>query len=180
MQEDVFDKFFTHRDYLIIQFANGDISKREFIEEHYDFIQSLKLKPFKHGIDSFEKGIYNYQYYNMVAKYCYMRAKDKSLLEKHPEEARQFWEMGNYNYNQKDKSTLKLLEHLNFENVEAYFIKVNSKTLKNKLYEIVLTDYESIILHSKSKHMLRRLKEEGVFKRGIRKSLIDGYINSKY
>lgn len=178
--ENVFDKFFTHRDYLIIQFTNGDISKREFIEMHYDFIQSMQLKPFKNGIDSFEKGVYNYQYYNMLAKYCYMKAKDRRLIEKHPKVARDFYEKGNYYYYQKDKSTLKLLEHLGFENVEAYFIKANSKSLKNKLYEIVLKDYDSIILHSKSKYMLKRLREERVFKEGIRKSLIDGYINTKY
>jgi len=179
-KNDVFDKFFTHRDYLIIQFMNGDITKREFIEEHYYFIQNMKLKPFKNGIDSFEKGIYNYQYYNMLAKYCYMKAKDKKLIQKHPNEARNYWEKGNYYYHEKDKSTLKLLYHLNFENVEAYFIKVNSKTLKNKLYEIVLKDFESIILHSKSKYMLNVLRQEGVFKEGIRKSLIDNYINQKY
>lgn len=178
--DNVFDKFFANRDSLIIQFKNGDITKREFIEEHYHFMQRLNLKPFKNGIDSFEKGIYNYQYYNMYAKYCYMKSKDRKLIEKHPNIARKYGEKAGFYYHQKDKSTLKLLEFLDFQNVEAYYIKVKSKALKDKLYEIVLKDYDSVILHSKSEYMLRRLKEEGVFREGIRKSLIDNYINTKY
>ncbi|SKC84095.1 DUF6648 family protein [Maledivibacter halophilus] len=178
--EDVFDKFFQHRNSLFIQFNNGDITKREFIEEHYYFIQKLNLKPFKHRIDSFEKGIYNYQYYNMVAKYCYMKSKDRKLIEKHPQVAWKYKQKAGYYYSQKDWSTLKLLEHLKFENVEAYFIKVRSKNLKNKLYEIVVKDFKDVILHSKSVSMLNRLRHEGVFQEEIKKSLIDDYINQKY
>lgn len=178
--EDVFDRFFQHRNSLFIQFNNGDITKREFIEEHYYFIQKLNLKPFKHRIDSFEKGIYNYQYYNMVAKYCYMKSKDKKLMEKHPQVARKYKQKAGYYYNQKDWSTLKLLEHLDFQNVEAYFIKVKSKALKDKLYEIVVKDFKDVVLHSKNVSMLKRLRDEGVFEEVVRKSLIDDYINQKY
>ncbi len=180
MPENVFDKFFNHRNSLIVQFRNGDISKREFIEEHYYFIQNLNLKPFKNGIDSFEKGIYNYQYYNMLAKYCYMKSKDRRIIQKHPTVAKNYGQKAGYYYNQKDWSTLKLLEFLDFENVEAYFIKVKSKALKDKLFEIVLYDYEEVILHSRSGFLLNRLRDEGVFEEGIRKSLIDDYINQKY
>jgi len=178
--EDVFDKFFAHRNSLIVQFRNGDITKREFIEEHYYFIQKLNLKPFKHRIDSFEKGIYNYQYYNMIAKYCYMKSKDRKLVEKHPQVAKKYGQKAGYYYHQKDWSTLKLLEHLDFQNVDAYFIKVKSRALKDKLYEIVLYDFQDVILHSKSVSMLDRLRDEGVFREGMRKSLIDNYINQKY
>ncbi|MCT4563594.1 MAG: hypothetical protein N4A68_04670 [Maledivibacter sp.] len=178
--ENVFDKFFQHRNSLFIKFNNGDITKREFIEEHYYFIQKLNLKPFTHRIDSFEKGIYNYQYYNMLAKYCYMKSKDRKLIEKHPYVARKYGQKAGHYYNQKDWSTLKLLEHIDFENVESYFIKVKSRALKNKLYEIVLKDFQDVILHSKSEYMLERLRFEGVFEEEIRKSLIDDYINQKY
>ncbi|WP_432401933.1 DUF6648 family protein [Wukongibacter sp. M2B1] len=180
MPENVFDKFFEHRNSLILQFKNGDITKREFLEEHYHFIQKLKLQPFKNKIDSFEKGIYNYQYYNMLAKYCYMRSKDRKLINKHPQVARKYSSKAVHYYNQKDWSTIRLLEHLDFQNVEAYFIKVRSRALKDKLYEIVLYDFQDVILHSKSESMLERLKSEGVFEEGIRKSLIDNYINQKY
>ena len=84
VRKTTFDRFFEERDSLIYQFTKGDISKKEFIEEHYFFIMRLNLKPFK-KIDSFEKGLYNYQYFNAVAKYYRLRAKDKKLAEKHPE-----------------------------------------------------------------------------------------------
>ncbi|WP_333473065.1 DUF6648 family protein [Crassaminicella thermophila] len=158
----------------------GDITKKEFIEEHYNFIQRLNLKPFKYRIDSFEKGIYNYQYYNMLAKYSYMKSKDQKLQQKHPQLVKKLQGDANYYYRQKDKTTLKLLEYLDFYNVEAYFVKVKSKLLKDKLFEIVLLDYDNVILHSISHWLLERLKEEGVFIEGKRKSIIDKYINERY
>ena len=64
--------------------------------------------------------------------------------------------------------------------MEAYFIKVESKYLKDKLYEIVLLDYDEAIFHSKSLWLLNILKEKGVFIEGKKKSLIDEYINERY
>ncbi len=180
VQDNVFDKFFENRNALIYQFRKGDITKKEFIEEHYFFIRQLNLKPFRYRIDSFEKGIYNYQYYNMLAKYTKIRARDFRLRKKHPQLAIKFRRDANYYYKQKDRSTLKLLEHLEFMNVEAYFVKVKSSLLKDRLYEIVLKDYEGIILHSISSYLLKRLREEGVFIEKMKKSVIDKYINQKY
>ena len=178
--ENVFDKFFENRKALIYQFYKGDITKKEFIEEHYFFMQQLKLKPFRYRIDSFEKGIYNYQYYNILAKYSNMKAKDVYLQRKHPRLVSQLKRDAEYYYRQKDRSTLKLLEYLNFENTEAYFVKVKSPLLKDRLFEIVLKDYEGIVLHSISRSLLERLRAEGVFMEEIRKSVIDQYINQNY
>lgn len=178
-RESIFDKFFKHRDSLIIQYKNGDITKREFLEGNFDFVQKIKLKPFS-KVDSFEKGIYNYQYYNVLAKYYNMLASD---IKDDPNFSKQYKSCrykANYNYNEKDKATLQLLRFLKFKNVEAYFIKVESTYLKDKLYEIVLKDFEYAIFHSKSKWLLRILREEGVFKEGKKRSLIDEYINEKY
>ncbi|QZY53736.1 DUF6648 family protein [Crassaminicella profunda] len=180
IKESVFDQFFNNREALIQQFKKGDITKKEFIEEHYYFIQRLNLKPFKYRIDSFEKGIYNYQYYNMLAKYSYMKSKDSKLQQKHPQLVNKLQRDANYYYSKKDKTTLKLLEYLDFTNVEAYYIKVKSKGLKDKLFEIVLMDYDHFILHSVSSWLRDRLMEEGVFIEEKRKSLIDQYINEKY
>ncbi|EOD01603.1 hypothetical protein L21TH_0342 [Caldisalinibacter kiritimatiensis] len=177
--ENIFDSFFMNRDFLIMQFKNGDINKREFLQLNFDYIQKMKLKPFDR-IDSFEKGIYNYQYYNMLAKYYYMMAMDIKKQRKHLSYYRLYLDECKYYYNEKDKSTFRLLKHLNYENVEAYYIKVKSKKLMNKLYEIVLKDYEYAIFHSKSVWLLNVLKKEGLFKEGIRTSLIDDYINEKY
>ncbi len=178
-KDGIFDKFFKHRDSLIIQYKNGDISKREFLEGNFEFVQKIRLKPFS-KVDSFEKGIYNYQYYNVLAKYYNMLAAD---IKDDPNFARQYKSCrykANYYYNEKDKATLQLLRFLEFENVEAYFIKVESIYLKDKLYEIVLKDYEYAIFHSKSKWLLKILREEGIFIEKKKTSLIDGYINEKY
>lgn len=178
-KKNIFDIFFSHRDSLIMQYKNGDITKREFLQYNFEFIQKMHVRPFT-KIDSFEKGMYNYQYYNMLAKYYIMLAWDIKKGEKHTKYSRTYLNKGNYYYNEKDKSTYQLLKFLNFENVEAYFIKVNSRYLKNKLYEIVLLDYEYAIFHSKSNWLLKILRQENVFIEEKKKSLIDEYINEKY
>ncbi len=175
----IFDTFFENRSSLIIQYSNGDISKKEFLESNFDFVQAMNIKPFD-KIDSFEKGMYNYQYYNVLAKYYTMLAKDIRRDGKHDEYYTYYKNIGNRYYHEKDKATLQLLRHLKFQNVEAYFIEVESKFLRDKLYEIVLLDYKEAIFHSKSRWLLRILREEGVFIEGKKKSLIDDYINEKY
>lgn len=178
-KESLFDKFFDNRDSLIIQYKNGDITKREFLTLNFEFIQKMQVKPFG-KIDSFEKGIYNYQYYNALAKYYYMIAVDIKRKSKHQKYYKTYVDKSNYYYAQKDKSTFKLLKFLEFRNIEAYYVKVQSKKLQDKLYEIVLKDYDYGILHSKSYWLLKVLREEGVFKEETKKSLIDSYINEKY
>lgn len=177
--ENIFDKFYQQRQSLIHQFKKGDITKKEYIEESYAYIQQMQIRPFKR-VDNFDKSIYNYQYYNMMAKYSYLKAKELKKHDKHPEIYREYLEKVNYYYHKKDLSTLKAIEILDFYGVEAYYIKVNSSNLKDSLFEIVFKNYEQVILHSKSQWLLERLKEEGVFKEGIRKSLIENYINQKY
>ena len=179
IRKTTFDQFFEERDALIYQFTKGDISKKEFIEEHYFFIMRLNLKPFR-KIDSFEKGIYNYQYYNAIAKYSKLRARDKKLAEKHPELIRGLLQDVKAAYRDKDDSVLKLLRFLKYKNVEAYFIKSKSEYLDNKLFEIVLYDYEGVIFHSIGGRLLEELKKEEVFYEVRRKSKIDDYVNKKY
>lgn len=178
-RENIFDRFFKHRDSLIIQYKNGDMTKREFLKENFDFVQKIRLKPFT-KVDSYEKGIYNYQYYNVLAKYYNMLAAEIRNEEDFNKQCKSYIYKANYYYNEKDKATLKLLRFLEFKNVDAYFIKVESEFLNDKLYEIVLKDYEFAIFHSKSKWLIKILREQGVFSEGKKKSLIDGYINEKY
>lgn len=175
----IFDTFFENRSSLIIQYANGDISKKEFLQYNFDFVQEMNIKPFT-KIDSYEKGMYNYQYYNTLAKYYKMLANDIRRSGKYSKYYTYYKQMGNEYYHKKDKSTFQLLKHLGFKNVEAYFVDVASKTLKDKLYEIVLLDYKEAIFHSKSLWLLNILKKEGVFIEGRKKSLIDNYINERY
>lgn len=179
LNETIFDKFFNHRDFLIIQYKQGDITKREYIQANVEYINKNKIKPFN-KIDSYEKGMYNYQYYNMMAKYYFMQGqtlKDNGDDEKY---IRSFVEEGHYYYKMKDKSTNDLLKFLKFKNVEAYYIKLNSKNLMGKLFEIYLKDYDKAILHSQNYRILDTLKREGVFDEKYRKSVIDEYVNVKY
>lgn len=175
----IFDTFFDNRSSLIIQYANGDISKKEFLEYNFDFVQEMNVKPFT-KVDSYEKGMYNYQYYNVLAKYYNMLAKDIRRSRKHDKYYTYYKNMANEYYQEKDRATLQLLRYLEFKNVEAYFIQVESRFLQDKLYEIVLLDYKEAIFHSKSYWLLKILKKEGVFIEGKKKSLIDEYINERY
>lgn len=175
----VFEKFFKHRDSLIIQYKNGDMTKREFLEANYNSVQNIKINPFSR-VDSYEKGMYNYQYYNVLAKYYNMLAKEFKDDKKFEDKYSEYKEKTNFYYGKKDQSTLQLLKFLKFKDVEGYFIRVESKFLNNKLYEIVLNNYEYAILHSKSRWLLRVLREERVFVEKKKISLIDDYINEKY
>ena len=175
----IFDEFFEHRDMLIIQHMNGDISKKEYLELNYKYMIEKNIKPFQR-IDSFEKGMYNYQYYNMMAKYHMMIAKEIKDKGKHINFYSKYLNDADYYYNEKDKTTFRLLRFLNYENVEAYFIKMESTNLEGKLYEIVLNDFEYAILHSKCLWLLDVLKKEKVFNEKRKKSVIDYYVNSKY
>src|SRR5690625_4002354 len=132
----MFDDFFEQRSYLIFQFEGGEISKKEFLEQNYNLVRKTNIRPFLR-IDSYEKGMYNYQYYNVLAKYYNMLAKDIRRTAKHKKYYNYYRNIGNNYYHEKDKATLHLLRYLKFKNVEAYFIKMESKFLEDKLYEIV-------------------------------------------
>lgn len=167
-------KYFVYRQSLIDQYIKGDMTKREYLNKNFDAVLALNIKPFK-NVDSVDKGLFNYQYYNAMAK----DARMVSYGFEDREMGRLYNEKCSYYYGKKDRATMKVLELKDFNGVRAYFIKVRSKGLKNKLIEIVLDDY-NMILHSTSDAILNRLKEENVFEEGVKRSLIDGYINQRY
>lgn len=175
----MFDKFFTNREALITQFSMGDLTKREFITANYNFVMSLNDNPFN-KIDCLQKGFFNYHYFNILAKYRYMEARDikkRGGLEKYYKKA---LDEVNYYYRQKDRATIRILELIDFENIEAYYIKVRSKFLKGDLIEIVFKDFDNLILHTRNDRIKKRLDYAGAFKDENRKSVIDQYINQKY
>jgi len=179
VKKTAFDAFFEERDALFYLYKKGDISKKEFIEEHYYHIRRMNLKPFER-IDSFEKGIYNYQYFNALAKYNRLKIRDKKLGEKHPELIKELEEKIHHYYRKKDEAVIKLLRYLDYQEVEAYFIKSKSEFLDNRLYEIVLLDREGVVFHSINMGLLEELRREGVFQEVRKKSRIDEYVNEKY
>ena len=155
-------KYFKYRQGLIDQYVKGDMSKREYLSRNLDAVLALRDKPFN-IVDSLEKGLFNYQYFNALAKEC--KNTDPAKTD--------------YFYSKKDKATLSVLRILDFQGVEAYFIRVRSPQLKGRLFEIIIREYQ-MILHSASSLILDKLRNENVFREETRQSVIDGYINQKY
>ena len=155
-------KYFKYRQGLIDQYIKGDMSKREYLACNLEAVLALREKPFS-IVDSLEKGLFNYQYYNALAKEH--KKTDPAKTD--------------YYYARKDKATLSVLRILDYREVEAYFIRVRSPQLRGRLFEIIIVEYQ-MILHSANPEILERLRHERVFKEETRQSVIDGYINQRY
>ena len=155
-------KYFKYRQGLIDQYVKGDLTKREYLNYNLDAVLALREKPFS-IVDTLEKGLFNYQFFNAMAKGC--NKTDHKQKD--------------YYYAKKDKATLSVLRILDFSGVEAYFIRVRSSQLRGRLYEVIIQEYQ-MILHSANPEILEQLRREGVFLEETRKSVIDGYINQKY
>ena len=52
----VFEDFFEHRSYLIMQYSQGDLNKKEFIKRNFDYLVLRNMTPYI-KVDSYEKGI---------------------------------------------------------------------------------------------------------------------------
>ena len=168
-------KYFKYRQSLIDQYTKGDMTKREYLQKNYEAVVYGDIGPFR-NMDTVEKALFNYQYYNALAKenktISTSRDMDYDLKQ-------DYIEKSNYYYSKKDRATLTVLRMLDYKGVEAYFVKVRSKFLKGKLFEIVIEE-EDVILHSTSPLILKCRREEGVFHEESRKSLIDEYVNHRY
>ena len=113
-----FEQFLKNRQSLIDQYKKGDLTKEEFIEENFRCINFLDIKPFQ-KIDNVKKALYNYQYYNVLAKYYQKKAHDP----KNGSSSRQeYIELADYFYSKKDRVTAKLLKLLDFTGIEAYYL----------------------------------------------------------
>lgn len=168
-------KFFRYRQGLIDQYLKGDMTKKEYLEANFDAVYYNDFGPFNR-IDTVEKGLYNYQYYNAMAKKMKSISTSPSLDY---ENKRLYEKRSDSFYKSKDYATLKVLELLDYKGIKAYPISVKSKYLKGRLIEIVIEEY-SMILHTANQAIKNRLIYENVFSEEKRKSLIDSYINQKY
>lgn len=168
-------KYFKYRQSLIDQYGKGDLTKREYLQRNYDAVVYGGIGPFKND-DTLDKSLFNYQYYNALAKEMKALSTIKDLEY---ELKRDYQEKSNHFYYKKDRATLSILKKLDFRGVTAYPVKVRSKYLKGKLIEIIMEE-ENIILHSTSTMILNHLQEEGVFDESSRKSQIDDYVNKRY
>ena len=158
---------------------NAKIDKDEFLDLNYNFFKKLELKPFSQ-ITKPKEAIYNYQYYNVMAKKCNFDAiVYQNLKKKRRIYNKLINDRENYYY-LKDIATQRLLEMIDYKNLECYYISLRSKRLKGLIFEIHIQDREKLILHSKNKKILDKLKQKGVFSEMARESLIDSYVNKSY
>lgn len=178
--ENFFELFFENKNSLNLQFYQGDISKKEYIEQNYAFLKQLGKPPFK-KVDNLWKGIYNYQYYNMTGKYFKMLAKELEEKNKHPEKAKEYFDKVNYSYRKKDDNIFYVMKLVDGVGMRAYPIRVKSSYLKEKLFEVFL-EYDDItaIFHSVNPVLKNKLYEMGIFETKSQESLIDQYVNSYY
>lgn len=175
--QDRMDAFFKSRDALIDQLEAGRISKTRFIEENYKFVMTLDLQPFEGDLDD-QQCIYNYQYYNLLAKYENLKAQevayyDSNLFEEHMKISEAY-------YQKKDLATQAFLKFVDYKNVKAYFLNLDSKRLEGQLFEVVFLDYKRAIFHSMDQKILKALREHGVFSPVYKPSIIQDYVNSAY
>lgn len=168
--------FLDLRNLYIDQLEAGKITKKEFNHKNFMIFRKLSLKPFS-VLDSFEKAMYNYNYYNSQAKIEleeYNKAKDFN------NQKRAKFHLNNKEnyYNLKDIATEAIIELEGFDNIEAYFIKLHSKNLGTNIFEINIKNRKRAIFHSKSYKILNLLKNNNVFINEVRDSIIDSYVNN--
>lgn len=170
------DDFFEKRNHLIRRLSQKEITKSSFLEHNYELIKNLNMKPFL-NISSIEEGMYNYQYYNILAKYF----KQKAVYYHNKKGKKRYLEnlkkAENY-YTQKDKQLLQIIKISSPENMEGYFVEMYSKKLNSNLFEIVLKNMDFAIFHSMNAEILKVLRQKNVFLETTKKSKIDDYINT--
>lgn len=171
------DLFVEKRNELIDLLDMGKLSKKDFISKNNSLIGTFNLRPFI-TIKTVNEGIFNYQYYNSKAKeFNILANKYKNKKQKKYNEYLN--KCRNY-YLQKDNTILKILELIDFKNVEAYYIDILSYRMRDNLYEIVLKDYEKMIFHTVNEKIKAKLVEHNVFNPVKKTSLIDSYVNEGY
>lgn len=174
-----FEKFFKHRSDLIKKYEDGSITKREFLKLNYEYFV-LKMRGPYININSYEKAMYNYQYYNAVAKYYMMLASSYRSSKKKKRSYNDCKNLSSSYYEKKDETIKEILRLKNYLNIESYFINCNSKNLMNNLVEIVALDEKEAIFHTKSEDIINLLKDKNLFLDSVRKSKIESYINERY
>ena len=169
--------FFKKRNDLISELSQGKIDKISFLEKNYELIQNLNMKPLL-NISSLEEGMYNYQYYNILAKFFKQKSQLYSNNKKKQKKYNENLMKSNNYYAEKDKYLFRMIDFLDKDSSEAYFIDMNSKRLNNSLFEIVVKDVEFAIFHSMNEKILEKLYEKNIFINETRISKIDDYVNT--
>lgn len=173
------ESFEAFRKETIDLLEEAKLDKESFLDINLNYINKLDLKPFS-TITTFNQALYNYQYYNLLAKKVNVQANKISSNDKKKKNYLRLINQRENYYNLKDIATCRMLELIDYENVESYFIDLKSKRLKGVIFEINIKSIDKVILHSKSKIILEKLRKEGVFDENSRPSMIDSYVNKSY
>lgn len=171
-------KFYKRRSKLIEDYTRGEMSKREFIINNFQLAHQMSGPYVK--VDSFEKALFNYQYYNCMAKHYSMMASQCKKSKKNKRTYNRYFSLGNSFYEKKDDVVCQILEILNYEFIQAYPIQTDSERLDDKLFEIVALKRKEAIFHSISPKIRKILCDKGLFDINKRPSLIAEYINDTY
>lgn len=172
-------EFLALRDALIDALEVGEIDKTAFVQGFYEAIVEKQLKPVRRiETDPFMLGIYNYQYYNTMAKHAMQEAdatrfRDSAI-------SRRFYDEALDAYASKERSLSHMLELLGDEVIEAYPLLLDSEMLSGNLFEIVLVNRRRAIFHAQDPRLKNRLIRRGAFSETPRKSCIHNYVNEKY
>lgn len=160
---------------LIDRLDSGELDKENFILENYKMIAAYDRVGF--NVLSVDEGIMKYHYFNTLAKKKMLEAD--ALEYKDPRRSNQLKNEGFDYYIKKDRITLNMLALVDYQGVDAYYIHMNSKSLEGSIYEIDFLEFDRVILHSKDRKILHKLKTAGCFQGVYRDSRIKGYVNTK-
>lgn len=160
---------------LIGMLEEGLLTKESFILENFNLMSPYQQVSFE--IKSVEEGVIKYHYFNTLAKKMML---DADALEfKDARMSARLRENAYTNYLKKDKITLNMLELVDYKEIEAYFIHMKSKSLEGQIYEIRFNGYEKVVLHSKDRKILYKLKTANCFFDERLESVIDDYVNTR-
>lgn len=175
-EKEKLDKFLYLRNYYIDLLESKAINKLEFNHKNNEIFEKINLRPFT-VLDSFEKALFNYNYYNSKAKLAhedykfYMESGNKRKAK-----------IANNNkinfYTMKDIAIESMLLLEQFLDIEAYYIHMHSKNLSTEIYEILFYKKERVILHTKNPKIKKLLHTNNCFSEDIKDSLIASYINN--
>ncbi len=178
-EERGFRKFFLARNELIDRLEDGSIDKRAFLQENLALIERLHMRPFT-VLNSYERCMYNYQYYNVLAKHYNTLAQEQGQDRKGRRNYERYMNKVRNYYVEKDKATKRLLEVLDYRGIEAYPLLVRSTRLNERLFEIRVIEKERAILHSMCEIIKASLIARGVYQSEPKESIIDSYVNIGY
>lgn len=176
--KEVLERFIAGRDRLIDGLESGELDKSAYLEAQYQALIELDSVPKRGALESLEEGLFNYQYYNVLAKRERIQSKDEEF--RNPEASRKHRNQSDRHYALKDRETVKILEWLKYEHVQSYFIETPAKFLNGKLIEIIVDTYDRAVFHTMDEGIINRLVRAGVFSEGVRSSVIQSYIESDY